>query len=205
MNKNEIRDGNGSSGGDPGRDSPAQAGTGRDLDEWFPDLYAELRVLARRQRSRGRRTQAPGTTSIVHEAYERLSQARPGRVRDRGQFFAMAAKAMRSILVDNARRWQSLRRGGHLQRVSLDDVSLVSSRRSGELLALDEALAELEESEPRLARVVTCRVFGGLNVDETAEATGLSSATVKRDWRLARNRLYRMLAASAGTTGDERQ
>ncbi len=104
---------------------------------------------------------------------------------------------MRSILIDNARWHSRQKRGGGRKPAALEDSMLVSAERSEELLALDEALSSLEEREPRLARIVECRCFGGLTVDETAEALDVSSATVKRGWSLARTWLYRALRTAA--------
>jgi RNA polymerase sigma factor (TIGR02999 family) len=139
----------------------------------------------------------PGTTSLVHEAYLKLAgQAGLGHA-NRRQFYALASRAMRTILIDNARWHGRVKRGGGRARASLEETVLVSAERSEELLALDEALTRLEAQDPRLARIVECRCFGGLTVEETAEALDLSSATVKRGWSLARTWLYRALKSAA--------
>ncbi|HSL17304.1 MAG TPA: ECF-type sigma factor [Methylomirabilota bacterium] len=167
------------------------------LEQLMPLVYSELKVLARANRVRWRGVETPGTTSLVHEAYLRLAgQAGLGHA-GRRQFYALASRAMRSILIDNARWNGRAKRGGGRARASLEDSMLVSAERSEELLALDEALTRLEVQEPRLARIVECRCFGGLTVEETAEALELSSATVKRGWSLARTWLYRALKSAA--------
>lgn len=136
---------------------------------------------------------ALGTVSLVHEAYLKL--VRQSRVdwQSRAQFFCLASRAMRSILVDNARHHRRLKRGGRLEPVPMEDVELVSAARSDELLALDQALERLRDEDRRCAEIVDCRVFGGLTVDETADALGISPATVKRSWTAARSWLYRQL------------
>lgn len=155
-------------------------------------VYDELRQLARRHRARW--NQAPlGTHSLVHEAYFKLVDQTHVQWQSRGQFFAIASHAMRSVLVDNARHWQRLKREGGRERVDLDDGMLVSEARSEEVLALDAALDRLKAVEPRLASIVECRFFGGLTVEETGDALGISPATVKRDWVAARTWLYREL------------
>ncbi len=165
----------------------------RVLEELMPLIYRELKVLARSNRYRWQVEPSPGTTSLVHEAYARLAGSPGGSYESRRQFFAVASKAMRSVLIDNA-RWHSRRkRGAGLRPVPLDEERLVSAERCEELLALDDALNRLAEREPRLARIVECRCFGGLTVEETAEALAVSATTVKRRWRLARAWLYRAL------------
>lgn len=164
------------------------------LERLMPLVYHELRALARSNRFRWDGAAQPGTTSLVHEAYLRIAQGAEAGFRSRGQFFALASKAMRSILVDNARWHQSQKRGGRRQQVPLQSVELVSAARSEELLAVDQALHGLEAEAPELAEIVICRVFGGLTVEETADALESSSATVKRRWRLARAWLHRELA-----------
>ncbi|MEN8162990.1 MAG: ECF-type sigma factor [Acidobacteriota bacterium] len=167
------------------------------LEELMPLVYAELKALARSNRYRWSGVESLGTTSLVHEAYLKLADRTKAGFANRRQFYALASKAMRSILIDNA-RWQSRqKRGGDRRPVILEESLLVSAERSEELLALDEALEQLEDREARLARIVECRCFGGLTVDETAEALGLSSATIKRGWRLALTWLYRELRVDA--------
>jgi RNA polymerase sigma factor (TIGR02999 family) len=166
------------------------------LDQLMPLVYGELKALARTNRYRWNGLQAPGTTSLVHEAYLKLAEQGPTAKANRRQFFALASRAMRSILIDNARWHGRQKRGGGRNPLPLDESTLVSAERSEELIALDQGLTSLEEQEPRLARIVECRCFGGLTVEETAEALEVSPATVKRGWRLARAWLYRELQAA---------
>lgn len=172
------------------------AGEEAAMDELFEAVYGELRRLAHGQRARWRGEETLNTTALIHEAYLKLSSAREPRWEDRGHFFAVASKAMRQILIDRARRSQAEKRGGERRRKSLSSAELpaVPPQARAELLSLHEALTRLEEFDERQARVVECRFFGGLGVEETAEAVGVSTATVKRDWRAARAWLYNQLA-----------
>ncbi len=167
------------------------------LEELMPLVYSELKILARANRYRWNGVESLGTTSLVHEAYLKLADQTPASFANRRQFYALASTAMRSILIDNARWHSRQKRGGGRKAAVLEDSILVSAERSEELLALDEALSQLEDREPRLARIVECRCFGGLTVDETAEALDVSSATVKRGWSLARTWLYRAMRTAA--------
>jgi RNA polymerase sigma factor (TIGR02999 family) len=163
------------------------------LDELMPLVYGELKGLARSNRYRWEGRAAPGTTSLVHEAYTKLVRQESARLASRGQFFSVASRVMRSILIDNARLHGRQKRGSGVREVPAEEAILVSADRSAELLALDEALDRLQRGQPDLARVVECRVFGGLTIDETAEALDVSPATVKRRWALATSWLYREL------------
>jgi RNA polymerase sigma factor (TIGR02999 family) len=170
----------------------------RAMDQLIPLIYGELKALARSNRYRWNEEPAPGTTSLVHEAYARLAD-RPGAgYESRRQFFKVVSKAMRSILIDNARRYRCRKRGGGVATVEIDDERLMSAERCDELLALDAALDELAERQPQLADVVECRCFGGLTVEETAEALAISATTVKRRWRLARTWLYCSMQPETG-------
>lgn len=167
------------------------------VDRLLALVYDELRQMARRHRSQWRRTPL-GTQSLVHEAFLKLVDQRTVQWNSRGQFFAIASKAMRSILIDNARHYLRLKREGGRERVDLDEGLLVSAARSEELLALDLALEKLHQADARLSALVECRFFGGLTIEETAEALGTSPATVKRDWAAARTWLYRELHGPGG-------
>lgn len=174
----------------------SELGTGRDdevLARVVPLVYDELRLLARHHRFRWRHDHSPGTVSLIHEAYLKLVEQSQVRWESRAQFFYLASRAMRSVLVDNARYSLRQKRGGALVRVPLSDEMLVSEERSDELVALDEALTRLQASDDRLARIVDCRFFGGLTIEEAADALGLSPATVKRGWLLARAWLFHEL------------
>jgi len=158
--------------------------------ELFPLVYGELRKLARGQLRRHPAGETLRPTALVHEAYLKLVDQTRVRVNDREHFFALAARAMRQILVDHARRRSARKRGGDAIRTTLSEEDTPVEIRAIELLTLDHALTRLESLEPRLAEVVELRFFGGLSVEETAAALDLSSRTVKRDWRKARAFLY---------------
>jgi len=177
----------------------SEPGEGREtvLSELMPMVYGELKVLARSNRYRWNGVESLGTTSLVHEAYLKIADQDRSEFSNRRQFYALASKAMRSILIDNARWHSRQKRGGGRRPAALEESMLVSVERSEDLLALDEALNQLEGHQPRLARIVECRCFGGLTIDETAEALDVSTATVKRGWSLARAWLYRMLKTAA--------
>jgi RNA polymerase sigma factor (TIGR02999 family) len=159
----------------------------------MPVVYAELRRLARQylQRERGDHTLQP--TALVHEAYLRLAGQKNMQWANRAQFFAVSAQLMRRILVDHARGHVAKKRGGHAEKIELDDAILPPEERAENLLALDEALTQLATMDARKSRVVELRFFGGLTVDETAEAMGLNAATVRRDWTFAKAWLHRTL------------
>lgn len=162
--------------------------------DWFPRLYDELRTLAHSQRRRFHNLDGPGTTSIVHEAYERLNSASGAEPERPLHFYRTAARAMRSVLIDNARRSQAVKHGGHLRRVGDEALELVSTERSEELLALDEALGALSEADSELGELVHLRIFGGLTVDELSALLETSPATIKRRWSLACTLLHERLA-----------
>lgn len=161
----------------------------------FDRVYGELRKIARRQLRAAPALQTLHTTELVHEAYVRLSGAAHWSTRDRFHFFALTAQAMRRVLIDHARKRTRQKRGGRAVALSLDDLEVPVAERAEELLALDGALARLEETDIELARLVEWRFFAGLSVDEIAELHGVSDRTVKRRWRLARAFLLQELAA----------
>ena len=163
------------------------------VDRLFPLVYQELRRLAQRQLGGERPDHTLGATALVHEAYLDLSGLERFEWRNRQQFFAVAAGAMRRVLVDHAVRRSAAKRGGGWRRVALRVGTAGTEQATEGLLALDEALRRLERLDPRQARVVECRFFAGLDVVETAEALGISPATVKRDWMMARAWLHREL------------
>jgi RNA polymerase sigma factor (TIGR02999 family) len=167
------------------------------LDRLLPLVYDELHVLARFQRYRWRGPDTPSTTSLLHDAFLKLVDQTRIEWQNRRQFFYLASLAMRHVLVDNARRNHRRKRGGGHPHVPVDDVVLVSEERGGELLALDEALTKLKQEDERLGQIVECRFFGGLTIEETGEALGISPATVKRGWTLARSLLYRTLRSGS--------
>lgn len=157
------------------------------LDRLVPLLYDELRAVARRLLAHERPGHTLTPTSLVHEAYLRLLKERRIGAEDRGEFFAVAATAMRRILIESVRRRHRAKRGGEAERLPLEAIDAwLSDREAEELLAIDEALGELEQRNPRLRRVVELRLFVGLTVEESATALGVNEKTVRRDWQLAR-------------------
>lgn len=163
------------------------------LDQLVPSLYDELRVIAHRKISKQPNGGTLETTGLVHEAYLRIAaQSRPA-VRERAHFLALAALAMRHVLVDRARAQASLKRGGTCGCITFEDDKIAIDDQPDALLHLDEALAALATLEPRLARVVECRFFGGLSEQEIAEAFDVTVRTVQRDWAKARMLLRRAL------------
>jgi RNA polymerase sigma-70 factor (ECF subfamily) len=167
--------------------------------------YEELKRLASRFLSEERRDHTLQPTALVHEAYFKLAGQKRVKWQNKSQFFAVAAQCMRRILVDHARNRIRLKRGGPQQRVSLEDVSVFSNERSVDLVFLDQALTHLSVIDPRQARIVELRFYGGLSVEETASALNISPITVKRDWKVAKAWLYGDLKeqyeAEAGTVG----
>jgi RNA polymerase sigma factor (TIGR02999 family) len=161
------------------------------VDKLVPLLYGELRHMAAAYLSRERRDHTLQPTAVVHEAYLRLVEQKEVQWQNRQHFFGVAAQAMRRVLVDHARRHQSLKRGGEAGKISLESAMVAANDRSAELVAVDEALTRLAAVDPQQARIVELRFFGGLTVDETAKLTGISPATVKRDWNVAKAWLTR--------------
>ena len=155
-----------------------------------PLIYDELHRLAARRLRHERPGHTLQATALVHEAYMKLTAQREAKWQNRAQFFAVASQVMRRILVDYARGQHRIRRGGKQQKVSLDDVLLVSPDRTEEVLAVNESLLRLEKFDFRQGRIVELRYFGGLTVDEAAEVLGVSSKTVMREWKIARAWLY---------------
>jgi len=165
------------------------------LDDLLPLVERELRLRARGHLRRERPGHLLQTTALLNEAYLRLVRQKDVTWQNRAHFFAIASQAMRRILVDHAKTQRRQKRGGGAPVVSLDDVAVMSPQRSEELLALDAALHKLAAFDERKARLVEMRYFAGLSVEETAEAMGVSVATVMRDWRVAKAWLQRELEA----------
>jgi RNA polymerase sigma-70 factor (ECF subfamily) len=155
-----------------------------------PLVYEELRRLAVRRLRQERPDHTLQATALVHEAYVKLAAQRSAKWQNRAQFFGVASQVMRRILVDYARGQQRIRRGGKQQKVSLDDVLLVSPERTEEVLSVHESLSRLEKLDARQARIVELHYFGGLTVEEIAEVVGLSSKTVMRELNVAKAWLY---------------
>ena len=167
------------------------------LEKLTPLIYDELHRLAGRLMRQERGGHTLQATALVHEAYVRLVDQRSMRWQNRAHFFAIAARLMRRILIDYARRRNYAKRGGGAPRVSLDDVAVFSDERAAELVALDEALEALAAIDPRQSRVVELRFFGGLTVEETAEVLKISYDMVKREWATAKAWLYREMSTQA--------
>jgi len=163
------------------------------LEKLLPLVYRRLRRLAGSYLRSERPDHTLQTSALVHEAYLRLIQQDKVRWRDRAHFFAIAAQMMRRILVDHARHHGYVKRGGPALRVPAGELDRVSASHDPDLVALDEALKALAETDPEQARLVELRYFGGLTKEEIAEVMGIASATVTRRWRLARAWLYRYL------------
>lgn len=163
------------------------------LEKLTPLVHQELHRLAHHYM----KLEGPGhtlqTTALVNETYLKLIDQRRVHFENRARFFALAATLMRNILVDHARERRQLKRGGGIRKVSLDDALLVSEDRDEDLVSLDEVLRRLSAIDARKGKVVELRFFGGLSVDETAEALGVSAVTVMREWRMAKAWLYNEL------------
>jgi RNA polymerase sigma-70 factor (ECF subfamily) len=166
------------------------------LERLTPIVYRDLRRLARRYLLAERSGHTLQPTALVNEAYMRLVDYRRMQWQDRAHFIAVSAQLMRRILVEHARR-RNLKRGRDMRHVSLDQAPELGCTRANEVVALEEALDELARMDPRKARVVELRYFGGLSVEETAAVLSISAVTVRRDWISARAWLYRELSAQA--------
>ena len=167
--------------------SQIESGDPKAAEQLLPLVYAELRVLASRRMDRESRRHTLQPTALVHEAYLRLVDVEKAQGwQSRGHFFAAAAEAMRRILVENARRKSSLKRGGDWQRVSLEQADVELPQAAERFLALNEALAKLTSEHPDHAEIVKLRYFAGLTIDEAAKAVGISNATANRHWSFAR-------------------
>ncbi len=163
--------------------------------ELLPVVYGELRRLAQNNLKRERRNHTFSPTALVHEAFLRLTGTDQPDWQDRAHFFAVAARVMRQVLVDYARRHQALRRGAGFERVPLDgDALAFSEAKSTEVLALDEALRRLEELDDRQSQIVEMKFFAGLSFEEMAEILDVSSKTVKREWAMARAWLHQEIS-----------
>lgn len=168
-------------------------------EQLLPAVYAELHRQAARAMRREANEHTLQATALVHEAYLRLVDQRRIVWRNRAQFFGVAAQTMRRILVDHARKQHADKRGGGMQQITLSDANqpaVADPGNSVDILALHDALDRLAALDPEQARLVELRYFGGLNIEETADALGVSAATVKREWAVARAWLRRELSAS---------
>jgi RNA polymerase sigma factor (TIGR02999 family) len=163
------------------------------LDDLVATAYEELRAIAHARLAWRGAGGTLSTTALVHEAYLKLANQSPSKWRDRAHFFAVASLAMRHVLVDFAKARVALKRGGARRRITLDDDAIAVDDQADALLQLDDALARLAAREPRLAKVVELRFFGGLAEDEIAESLGVAVRTVRRDWVKARVMLRHVL------------
>jgi RNA polymerase sigma factor (TIGR02999 family) len=164
------------------------------LDRLIPLVYEELRRLAHHYMRRERPGHTLQTTALVNEVYLRLVDHRGMRWQNRAHFYAVAAQAMRRILVDHARSRNYLKRGGDVKMIRLEEATTVVLKQAADLVALDDALSELAAIDPRKSQIVEMRYFGGMSVEETAEVLGVSPVTVMRDWSTAKAWLLRAMS-----------
>ena len=177
-----------------GKSASARAQSTPSASEILPLVYDELRRLAHRYMARERPGQSLQATALVHEVYLRLLKDKQQPWQNRTHFFAIAANSMRQILVERARARAASKRGGSRVRVTMGEEIVAPGEPSIDLLALDEALTRLAGFDPQLARIVELRFFGGLSIEEAADAIAASTATVKRSWSMARAWLKRELS-----------
>ncbi len=177
----------------------ARNGDREAVNKLTPLVYQELRRLAKRHLVGQPLGHTLQTTDLVNEAYLKLVNVQDAGWKDRVHFLAVASRAMRSVLVDHARRRRYAKRGGNPIRVSLEDAGVVSEQKGAEVIAVDESLRRLALLDPRKSQIVELRYFGGLTVEETADVVGVSAITIKREWAKARAWLFRELGQeSAG-------
>ena len=163
-------------------------------EQLFADVYAELRALAARYLRRERKNHTLQPTALVHEVYLKLVGQTRVDWQGRAHFLAIAAHAMRQILVDHARRHRAAKRGGNRHRIALDDNLVIKSNRNVDLLALEDALTKLTKLDPRQAQMIELRFFGGLSIVEVAKVMGISKRSVEREWTMVRAWLRRELS-----------
>lgn len=164
------------------------------LDKLVPIVEQELRRLAHHYMRGERPGHTLQTTALVNEAFVRLANRKKVQWQNRAHFFGISAQLMRTILVDHARSHACAKRGGRAEKLELNEALVVSQQKASEVIALDEALKELEAIDPRQSRIVELRFFGGLTVEEAAEVLHVSPITIKREWSTAKAWLYRRLA-----------
>jgi RNA polymerase sigma factor (TIGR02999 family) len=164
----------------------ARSGDRSAIDQLLPLVYAELHEIAQRHMARERDDHTLQPTALVHEAYLRLVDQKHVDWQDRAHFYAIAARSMRRVLLDHARKRQTEKRGPGSKALSLDDAGELARERPEDFLRLDDALAELQRADPAAAHLVELKFFGGLTLEEIAEALQCSSSTVERQWRAAR-------------------
>jgi RNA polymerase sigma-70 factor (ECF subfamily) len=177
----------------------AVAGDSRAADLLLPAVYEELRALAQSQLGRERAGHTLQATALVHEAYVHLVDQSRSNFRDRQHFIAVATTAMRRILVDHARGRGRVKRGGGMARVSLEAVAGIVAAKDVDIVGLDDALAKLAAVDERKSKLVELRFFGGASIEEAADIVGVSTATAKREWQVARAFLYREMTVEDST------
>ncbi len=165
------------------------------IDEVLPFVYNELRLIAKRYRSKENNGHTLQTTEIINEAYLKLVDQSGTDWQNRSHFFAVASRVMRNLLVDYARAKNYQKRGSGAEKVDLEDVALFSPEKDESIVALHEALERLEKFDERKARIVELRYFGGLSAEETGEVLGVSEITIKREWLKAKAWLYNELVS----------
>lgn len=175
----------------------SRSGSRPAVDRLFALLYDELRGVAHRQLDAGARGVTLNTTALINEAYLRMVDQTQASWEDRAHFFAYASSTMRTVVVDYARRRGAKKRGGDMQRLSFEDRDLPVEDQAEMIVAVDDALTRLAQVSERLCRIVECRFFGGMSVDETATALAVSDRTVRRDWIKAKAWLYAALYGEA--------
>ena len=163
-----------------------QQGDEAAMEQLMPLVYTELHHLAKRHMHRERPDHTLNATALVHEAFLNLVDQSQISLESRSHFYAIASRVMRRVLIWYARRRNASKRGSGIRDIRIDNLELFTDQKSDALIALDEALEQLEGMDERMCRVVECRYFGGLSVDETSAVLGISPATVKRDWKTAR-------------------
>jgi RNA polymerase sigma factor (TIGR02999 family) len=178
----------------------AEGGDRQAVDALFAQVYEELRRIARRVIRAGPKAPTLSTTALIHETFLKMSQGQKWSLRDRRHFYATAARAMRFVLIDYARKHARAKRGLGRDATPLDESRVGRLDRSEEILAINEALGHLETEDPELARIVSWRFFAGLSTEEIADLLEVSERTVKRHWRLARAFLHRQLASSGAVS-----
>jgi len=178
----------------------AVAGDSRAADLLLPAVYEELRALAQSQLGRERAGHTLQATALVHEAYVHLVDQSRSNFRDRQHFIAVATTAMRRILVDHARGRGRVKRGGGIARVSLEAVAGIVAAKDVDIVGLDDALAKLAAVDERKSKLVELRFFGGASIEEAADILGVSTATAKREWQVARAFLYREMTVEGSTS-----
>lgn len=174
-------------------------GNQQSLEALIPLVYDELRRQARRYLRRERPDHTLQSTALVHEAYVKLIDQRQATWHNRSQFFGVAAQLMRRILVDHARSRGAIKRGAGVTKLAIAEEVAALEMRNVDLISLDASLKQLEQMDPQQARIVELRFFSGLSIEDTADALGISTATVKRDWALAKAWLYREISGSAAS------